>query len=572
MAATTLGRQSQIAHKAALCRHLPGAKAPRVPLLREYNILTESPTYHKVTVNEQLGEGFSRCIVDSGKMSNTALQPGQILEGKYRIERLLGEGGMGLVYQAHHTLLKKPVAIKVLRPEMATIADVRERFEAEAQAAAAIGHPNIVAVTDMGRDADGLVFFVMDLLKGESLGERLHRTPKLDVAATVAIALDVLQGLGAAHAVGLIHRDLKPDNIFLTSLSDGREVAQILDFGVAKALSAVGQRANQTQAGLVVGTPAYMSPEQVKSPQDIDSRSDLYALGVTLYQCLSGRVPFDGFDVVAVMAGILHGTPPSLQSLAPHVSLALAQVVEAAMSRDRDRRPANASDLAGRIRAAMPAAPKGPITTPQAHLGDQTLDALNSLILDSLTGGQHTGVPAPKPHTSLYPAFPDSPPTAVGPSWQREPAPTPIELEHRPTQSSIHSKASTMHRRTGTGRRIAFVLAGLVLLAGAGAALWPRSQRLISTLLRSTAPPSQPSRRAALPVRATVPVTFIVSPPESAVFLDGRRLSTPTVSLGIGEFHTVNAVLEGYTMAIYKFSVQGPETIPLQLEPLRKNR
>src|SRR4051812_8626950 len=208
------------------------------------------------------------------------LVPGQVLENKYRISKMLGAGAMGIVYEAYHLLLQKSVAIKVLRPELARMEELRDRFEAEARAAAAIGHPNIVTVTDMGETPTGALYFVMDRLRGETLGERLEKQGKLEVAAVARIVVEVLSGLEAAHELRLVHRDLKPDNIFLARPPGGREIAKILDFGIAKALASVGRRNKGTHVGTTVGTPMYMAPEQAVGDPEIDARADLYALGV----------------------------------------------------------------------------------------------------------------------------------------------------------------------------------------------------------------------------------------------------------------------------------------------------
>src|SRR3954453_11460096 len=245
-----------------------------------------------------------------GSADAAPLVPGQVLENKYRVSRALGGGAMGIVYEAYHLLLQKSVAIKVLRPELAAMEDLRDRFEAEARAAAAIGHPNIITVTDMGQTPDGALYFVMDRLRGETLGDRLDKQGKLDVAAAGRIALEVLSGLEAAHELRLVHRDLKPDNIFLARPPGGREIAKILDFGIAKALASVGRRNKGTRVGTTVGTPMYMAPEQAVGDPDIDARADLYSLGVIVYQSLVGRTPFDGKDAVSVLSAVMTETPP----------------------------------------------------------------------------------------------------------------------------------------------------------------------------------------------------------------------------------------------------------------------
>jgi eukaryotic-like serine/threonine-protein kinase len=287
-------------------------------------------------------------------LANVApLAAGEMVGGRYQVLRQLGEGGMGIVYEAHHPLLQKTVAIKVLRPELARIEERRERFEAEARATAAIGHPNIVAVTDMGETAEGALYFVMDRLTGESLAERIERQKKLDIRSAAVIALDVLSGLEAAHALMLVHRDLKPDNIFLARSPGGRETAKILDFGIAKALAGLGKRKSGTQVGLTIGTPMYMAPEQALADANIDHRADLWALGVIVYQMISGRPPFESEDTVEVLTRVVSGNRAPLGTVCPEAPPALVTLIEAALSPERAKRPASAGEFAARLQQAV---------------------------------------------------------------------------------------------------------------------------------------------------------------------------------------------------------------------------
>ncbi|HXU80993.1 MAG TPA: serine/threonine-protein kinase, partial [Polyangia bacterium] len=323
------------------------------------------------------------------------LVPGQVLENKYRISKMLGGGAMGIVYEGYHLRLEKSVAIKVLRPELAKVEDLRDRFEAEARAAAALGHPNIVTVTDLGQTPTGALYFVMDRLRGETLGERLEKNGKLDVAAAARIMLEVLSGLEAAHKLRLVHRDLKPDNIFLARPPGGREIAKILDFGIAKALASVGRRAQGTRVGTTVGTPMYMAPEQAVADPDIDARADLYSLGVILYQTLAGRPPFDGNNAVDVLAAVMMETPPALGSLCPQAPFELVQLVEAAMSRDRNKRPSTAGEFITRLQEAV--AQVKPVAAAKGNTAYDAsgLASLDKAVLVDLTGNPvHEAAPA----------------------------------------------------------------------------------------------------------------------------------------------------------------------------------
>jgi hypothetical protein len=475
------------------------------------------------------------------------LSPGQVLEGKYRVGKALGGGAMGIVFEAYHLRLQKAVAIKVLRPELAAVDDVRDRFEAEARAAAASGHPNIVSVTDLGQTPDGALYFVMDRLRGETLGERIERVGRLEVPAAAAIMLEVLSGLEAAHALRLVHRDLKPDNIFLAKPPAGREIAKILDFGIAKALASVGRRNKGTRVGMTVGTPLYMAPEQALADPDIDARADLYAAGVILYQILAGRPPFEGTDSVAVMTAVLTHTPPPLERLCPAASPALARLVEAAMSRDRNKRPADADDFAARLREATAGAPVTVTSTRAgAGLDDPRFAALGSGVLVDLAGNP---LPTEGPAVTQIGAPDDGEPEPYEPPPERPPAAT-RPLVQQPVDDPAEPEP---RRRRGLPRALRWVIPLPLLVAAAAFAL-PRLH-----------PPSGAAPVAAA-ARPTALVEFDVTPRGSRLFLDGAPLASNPVVLGKGEVHTVTGVADGYDVGAYKFFVDQPKTVRLKLE------
>lgn len=231
---------------------------------------------------------------------------GQTFGGKYLIERLLGEGGMGVVYLARHKAIGKRFAIKLLHGDAVKDPEVVERFKVEAQAASSIGSEHIIDITDFSEAVDGSTYFVMEFLDGRPLGkliEELKRVPPMRIAR---IAKQIALGLGAAHQAGIVHRDLKPDNIFLCKRSGGEvDFVKILDFGIAK----VGQSANKlTKAGAIFGTPHYMSPEQA-SGSPVDHRTDIYALGVILYEASVGRVPFDADNFMGILTQHMYKAP-----------------------------------------------------------------------------------------------------------------------------------------------------------------------------------------------------------------------------------------------------------------------
>ncbi|MGH7586758.1 MAG: serine/threonine-protein kinase, partial [Gemmatimonadales bacterium] len=220
----------------------------------------------------------------------------QALDKAYTLEGEIGRGGMGVVYRARDERLHRRVAIKVLPPELAFQQDIRERFTREAQTAARLSHPHIVPIHDVG-EVDGLVYFVMGYVDGESVGGRLKRRGALPVEEARRIMKETADALSAAHALSVIHRDIKPDNILLEG-TRGR--VMVTDFGIAKALSAASG-ATLTGAGIAIGTPSYMSPEQAAGEREIDGRSDLYSLGIVSYQMLTGELPFHAPTVAGIL-------------------------------------------------------------------------------------------------------------------------------------------------------------------------------------------------------------------------------------------------------------------------------
>jgi serine/threonine-protein kinase len=264
----------------------------------------------------------------------------RVVGGRYRLGDVLGRGGMATVYDGVDERLGRPVAVKVLRAELAARPEVRERFDVEARAAALLCHPNVVAVYDSGADGGG-PWIVMERLPGETLADRLRAGP-LAPAEACRVAADVLAALGAAHAAGVLHRDVKPGNILIAA--DGR--AKVADFGIAKTAEAAFG-GDVTITGTLLGTPAYLAPERIDG-QPATPQSDLYAVGVVLYEALSGRRPFAGDTPVATAYNVQHAEAPPLTGVDP----ALAAAVAGAMSRDPALRPASAEAMAASLGVA----------------------------------------------------------------------------------------------------------------------------------------------------------------------------------------------------------------------------
>jgi eukaryotic-like serine/threonine-protein kinase len=268
--------------------------------------------------------------------------------GKYRVTEKLGEGGMGVVFAGIHEALGREVAIKLLRAQYVKNENMLARFQQEAEAVSRIGHANIVAVYDFGRTSDGSAFYVMERIRGETLTGRMKRDPPLGPEEGVAIFAQICRALGATHARGIIHRDLKPDNVLLQTQPSGPPHVKVVDFGVAKVREPVmgggltSGGPSLTLAGTLIGTPAFMAPEQIMAAQDVDGRADIYSLGAMLYQVLTGALPFAGEQIAVLMAHVQE-PPPAPSAKAPQVTPALDAVVLKAMAKkpaDRHADPA----------------------------------------------------------------------------------------------------------------------------------------------------------------------------------------------------------------------------------------
>ena len=278
---------------------------------------------------------------------------GQLLDGRYQVDYVLGVGSMGIVYGARHAAVGKLVAVKALRAHLASDAEAIQRFNAEATAATSIGNQHIVETFDFGRLPDGTAYMVMEYLEGRSLAELIEGWSPLPLERITKIGLQIAEALNAAHLAGIVHRDLKPDNIFLCEREGDPDFVKILDFGIAK--FGVSQ-ARLTQAGAVFGTPAYMSPEQALG-KATDGRTDVYALGVMLYEMACGSVPFSGENAIAVLTLHANEEPEALSVRKPDVSPELEAIVNKCLQKELDARYASMAELAAdlaRLASGMP--------------------------------------------------------------------------------------------------------------------------------------------------------------------------------------------------------------------------
>jgi serine/threonine-protein kinase len=307
-----------------------------------------------------------------------SLEVGQVIENKYRIIRLLGEGGMGAVYEGENIRINRRVAIKILHPAFTSNTDVVQRFEREAQAAGRIGNDHILEVIDLGVLPDGDHFMVMEFLDGESMSDRMRRIGRMTPQELAPLARQLLVGLAAAHAAGIVHRDLKPDNVFVLREKAGvRDYVKIIDFGISKFQPLSGDGMKMTRTGAVMGTPYYMSPEQASGSKEADGRSDIYSVGVILYEAVTGHVPFDAPTFNALMFQIVLSDVVPPQTVVPDLDPAFAAVILKSMTRDVSKRFQSAQEMIDALDAWAHGA--GPISVPPGgDLGDLLPNAQGS--------------------------------------------------------------------------------------------------------------------------------------------------------------------------------------------------
>ncbi len=358
-------------------------------------------------------------------MSESTLSEGSLIAGRYRLEHPLGEGGMGTVWAATHTVTRRSVAMKFLKDSVPRRKDLRERFLREAAAASALKHPNVVEIIDVFDFAEGSPVMVMERLRGETLGAKLLRDERLSMEETAALLLPVVSAVGEAHAIGIVHRDLKPDNLFLLEGTAGPRV-KVLDFGIAK-LSAErylqeGPSPLLTESGSMLGTPCYMAPEQASGESPVDHRADIWSLGVILYECLSGVRPIEGENLPQVVARLMSAGIMPLERIAPELPAEVTGLVKRMLTREVGRRPANLVEVSRtlsrftHVRPPEFAAPSGvthplptPVTIQSAHpnarlIASRDAEPLGPTMLSSppVNSSLHFAQQPPKSNRSGY--------------------------------------------------------------------------------------------------------------------------------------------------------------------------
>ncbi len=403
--------------------------------------------------------------------------PGEVIDGKYRIEKVLGEGGMGCVSRATHLILRSTVALKFMNPQFTTFPGAVDRFINEGIASKRIKSAHVVPVDDVGKLPSGAPYLVMPCLEGVDLADLLLRdgTPGLPTTRAIHFTIQILRGLQAAHAAGIIHRDMKPSNCFVVKHEGEQDFVRILDFGISKVKEPGSASLTQTNSAL--GTPLYMSPEQARSPRDVDGRSDLYSVGVILYELLTGHTPFfsESGEFTEILFKLFTAEPPPVKSTRPDLDDALAAVVHKALAREPGDRFASAAEMAlalapfadarsaalvGRIKSFQPEQalslpPPAEIELPPSMVAFSQLDARPA-----------TGVMANRPTTDVMAG---TPMTVVmdGAPGMRPRAPTNPDAQAVPLDASLRARPDEAANST----QMDFVQRGSASMPVAGADL-----------------------------------------------------------------------------------------------------
>jgi eukaryotic-like serine/threonine-protein kinase len=333
----------------------------------------------------------------------TTLAPGTVVAAKFRIERVLGEGGMGIVLAAHHLHLGRMVAIKLLKPDALAHPDIVARFGNEARSASRIQSEHVARVLDVGALDSGEPYMVMEYLEGLDLSKYVRQRGPLAIEEAVDYLLQACEALAEAHVAGIVHRDLKPANLYLTRRADGSSCVKVLDFGISKASLAGDQAAAQhvTQTASVLGTPGYMAPEQLRSSKYVDARTDIWALGVILHELLTGKLAFQGSTVPEIYAAILASPPEPLRSARPDAPPQLEAIIAKCLEKDANRRFANVGELAVALVQFAPASGRlsaeriGRITgvAPAAQAPAAVVNPLGATAMPSAYGPGYTSAP-----------------------------------------------------------------------------------------------------------------------------------------------------------------------------------
>ncbi len=430
-----------------------------------------------------------------GGEGKTSLQPGSVLAEKYRIEAVLGEGGMGIVYAAHHELLDQRVALKVLFDDAVRDKEALARFLQEARSAARLQSEHVARVMDIDTLEGGVPFIVMEYLEGSDLGQLLDRRRVFAPSAVVDYVMQALEAISQAHAQGIIHRDLKPSNLFLATVPDGSQIIKVLDFGISK--PTFGRVSRITSSRSVLGSPPYMSPEQVRSPRTVDTRTDIWAIGILLYELLTRRMPFDGEEVGELFAAILEQEPNGIRAKRPDVPEGLERVILKCLSKNRDDRYADVGDLARAL---------APFGTGAQH---KSVDKISSTLLRSEELSSPRRITGSLSNTTV--------PDDLGNATTEGVSPAP---ELSPTASTVGRRRTILTFMPGTTTAKIAAFAGGALAALAAVVVFVamgRSAERAPTVVAPPPPVPEATAFVTAPVATTPAATATTAPPVAAI-------------------------------------------------------
>jgi serine/threonine-protein kinase len=490
-------------------------------------------TYQKLEARENSGFWREEAVLSFGscpgrRSAASAMQSpspadpllGTTVAGRYKIIKLLGEGGMGQVYLAEHSAIEKRIALKVLRSEYAHKGDIVTRFQQEAISASRIKHPNVLDVFDFGQLENGCFYLAMEFLEGNDLADELQRSRQLTAPRALPIAMQICRALQAAHTKGVVHRDMKPENVFLQRTADGEEIVKIVDFGIAQlkpsneeaeAQSTAKQR-RLTRTGMIFGTPEYMAPEQA-SGKHADLRCDIYAVGIILYELFTGAVPFTGETFLGVLTKHLNELPPPMRSIYP--DLQMSQELEGVIGRTLAKDPTYRYQTMNELAAALAATPEGQYAGLRGPYSQVHFDGRGSV----LPGGAQ-----PNPTAQQFVSNPSMPQVGSGGPQLTDAARAAVTMPRQETEASraeTHMGAEAATRpptRSSAGTGLIFAVLGALAVAGGAFAYFTRG---------SAGPMAEPSAQAKAPEAPAVsvapepppaaPSVAVVTPPVPSV-------------------------------------------------------
>jgi tRNA A-37 threonylcarbamoyl transferase component Bud32 len=459
---------------------------------------------------------------------------GTTVAGRYKVIKLLGEGGMGQVYLAEHTAIEKRIALKVLRAQYAHKGDIVTRFQQEAISASRIKHPNVLDVFDFGQLENGCFYLAMEFLEGNDLADELQRARALTAPRALPIAMQICRALSAAHAKGVVHRDMKPENVFLQRTGDGEEIVKIVDFGIAQlkpsneeAAAAEIKHRRLTRTGMIFGTPEYMAPEQAVG-KHADLRCDVYAVGIIMYELFTGAVPFTGETFLGVLAKHLNETPPPMRAVYP--DLAISPELEAVVLRALVKDPAHRYQSMNELAQAIAATPEGHyagLRGPYSQVADQR--------------GSNAPHAQPSPTAQQFVASPSRAEIGQGAPQLTDGARAALTV---PRQGDGSARAETQlggeaatrpPTKSSSAGAIVLAVLGVLLVGGGAAAFFLRDRAAFDTATPSAQviPPQAPASVAAMPEPARLPSAgSATEPAPSTAAPSGVKLQVVTEPMG----------------------------------------